>query len=113
MYFFYLGTYGDKALRLMKTGQTGVVLARVLPDEIWQQPTEQFFRLRDSGNLSTASLSGIPGVFHEYIGLLGHTLFSDKTDSICPACFLDACDVCTAHNFGDNLQAICKRLLLE
>ncbi len=75
--FQYLGIYGNKALRLVRTGKMGVVLARLLPDEFWQQSAEQLFRHGTVG-IYLRLFFRHPGTFHAYIGQLGNTLLSVK-----------------------------------
>ena len=73
----YLGLYGNNALRLMESGQMGVMLLRVLPEERLASKEQNLFRYGLPGIYLSLFIRD-PGRFHQYIGVLGETMFPVK-----------------------------------
>ena len=77
----YLGLYDDKAMRIASTGQAGVLFLPVLPEKFWQNEGERFSHYSYPRQCLTLFIQH-PGKFHDYIGLLGETLLSVKSQYI-------------------------------
>jgi hypothetical protein len=73
----YLGLYTNNALRLMEAGQKGVLLLRVLPEERLTATEQNLFRYGLTGIYLSLFIRD-PEKFHQYIGLLGETMFPVK-----------------------------------
>ncbi len=71
----YTGLYGDEGSSIIKTGQLGVNLLRVIPDDLREKKGSQLFRYGLPGAYVSLLISH-PRKFHEYIGLLGEEIFS-------------------------------------
>jgi hypothetical protein len=72
---FYIGLYGDDAIRIIKRGWIGIILLRVIPDDLWEEKGTQLLRHGLSGTYFYLFINH-PRKFHEYVGLLGEQLFS-------------------------------------
>jgi hypothetical protein len=71
----YIGLYGDRAIRIVRTGEIGVSLLRVIPEDLWEKYGEQLVQYGLPGTCFRLLINH-PRKFHEYIGLLGEEIFA-------------------------------------